>query len=47
MSTRHKATRSAHVASYFCFGLGMIFIIAINIFIYSWMRRQSERWLPR
>lgn len=27
--------------------LGMIFIIGINIFIYSYLRRQSERWLPR
>lgn len=27
--------------------LGMIFIIAINIVIYTYLRRQSERWLSR
>ena len=38
-STRHKANRGARVAAYFCFGLGLIFIVSSVAFymdIHAW-----------
>jgi hypothetical protein len=38
-STRHKATRGARVNAYFCFGLGVIFMLSSAAFyfdIHSW-----------
>jgi hypothetical protein len=34
-SIRHKAIRGARVASYFCFGLGLIFIISSVAFYFD------------
>ena len=34
-STRHKATRSARVNSYFSFGLGVIFIVSAVAFYFD------------